>query len=102
MALQMDHTFAGVLVSNAYHKINYISGNKDQLHVDVVISKDATEDAAANHLDSFSMVIDGADLAHDDGANDKNYTKQVYEHMKANIVTDVEGGNRDYTGAVDV
>jgi hypothetical protein len=103
MALQQDHTFKGVTVTGAYHRVEYVAGNKDGLNVDISVYKDATEAAdKANSLDNFSFKIVDTDLVHDDGASDKNYTKQAYEHMKAAAFDDVSGVSRDYTSATAV
>lgn len=102
MALQLTDTYAGLTITNAYHKINHISGNKDKLTVDVKIYKDATEAGNNNTATEFSFRMDSGDLTHDDGASDKNYTKQAYEFMKAAIFTDLSGNSRDYTSATDV
>ena len=103
MALQKDLTFKGVTVTGAYHKIGYISGSKDGIHVDVKCYKDAAEATTPeNFLEEFSFVIESGDLVHDDGASDKNYIKQAYEYMKAGVFEDYSGVSHDYTGSTDV
>lgn len=102
MSLQLDQTYAGILVADAYHKINYISGNKEKLHIDVVISKDSTEDAANNNIEAYSFVMEASDILHDDSAGDVNYTKQAYEFMKAAVFNDLANVEHDYTSAIDV
>lgn len=103
MALQMNMTFHGVSVTGAYHRVDYISGNKDGLYVNVRCYKDATEAAdPMAYLDEFSFKMADTDLVHDDGANDKNYLKQAYEHMKSAAFDDMSGVSHDYTSATDV
>lgn len=103
MALQQNHTFKGVTLTGAYHRVEYVSGNKNELNVNVSIYKDAIEAAdKANSLDAFSFNIVDTDLVHDDGASDKNYTKQAYEYMKAAAFDDASGVSRDYTSATTV
>ena len=36
------------------------------------------------------------------GASDKNYIKQAYEYLKANVVTDYAGVKHDYTAATSI
>lgn len=102
MALLMDHEYAGIAVTGAYHKIAYVSGNKNELNVDVVVSKDSVEDAADNSIEGFSFQMSNVDLVHDDGVTDKNYTAQAYAFLKATVIVDVTGVSRDYTTATDV
>lgn len=102
MALQLTETYAGIGVTDAYHKIHHLSGSKDALHVDVSIYKDVTEANNRNAICSFTFIMGSGDLVHDDGVSDKNYTQQAYEFMKNGIFTDLSGTSRDYTGAVDV
>lgn len=96
MALQLDYSFKGVSITNAYHKVLNVSGNKNKLNIDIGISVSAEEDI----IDNFSFEL--TSLFHDGSANDTNYTKQVYEYLKSNQVTDSLGTLRDYTLAVDV
>lgn len=98
MALEMTDTVEGASLTDAYHKISHVSGNKDGLHVDVGIHVNSSEKA----ISSFSFKMEAGDMAHDDGASDKNYTKQAYEHMKAGALTDLGGISRDYTSATNV
>jgi hypothetical protein len=102
MALLKQHIFSGVVVNNAYHKIEYISGNKDGLIIDVSVSKDAYENANGSIICKFSFVMASNTLSHDDDSSDKNYTKQAYVFMKYNAFTDLNGNQQDYTTATDV
>lgn len=90
----MDRTVHGIAITGAYHKINYVSGNKNRVHIDVRVYKDkATSDADSNdYIESLSYVMEDADMAHDGGASDNNYTKQAYSYLK---------GLAEYSTAVD-
>lgn len=103
MALQMNYDFHGLTVTGAYHKVGYISGSKDKLNIDVKVYKDAAAASAdpMDNLDSFSFSIQSGDLIHDDGASDKNYTKQAYSYLKAGVVS-TSVGDLDFSGATDV
>ena len=98
MALQLTHTVNGVTMTDAYHKVEYVSGSKDNLTVNVAIS--ATSSDAK--MDEFSFKMESGDLSHDDGANDKNYIKQAYEFLKAGPITDTMDEARDLSSAIDV
>lgn len=98
MALQLTHTANGVTMTNAYHKVSYVSGTKDTLHVDISIHASSSD----AKMDGFSFKMEAGDMAHDDGTADRNYTKQAYAHLKAAAITDVEGNARDLSSAVDV
>jgi len=102
MALQKQHIFCGVTVPDAYHKVTYISGNKNKINVDVAISKDAAHDALGQVLARFSFQMEASDMVHDDGAADKNYTKQAYTFMKAAVFADLNEVEHDYTAATNV
>lgn len=103
MALQLTFIVHGMTVTNGYHKVSYVSGNKGQITVDMESYKDATEAATAgNHLDSFSFKMSDTDMSHDDGVTDKNYTTQAYEYLKAGVITDVSGASVDFTSATDL
>ena len=98
----MNHLYHGVTMTGAYHKVVHVSGNKDTLHVDIEIYQNSTEADARNKADEYSFRMETADMVHDDSANDKNYIKQAYEHMKAAAFNDLMGNVHDYTSAVDV
>lgn len=103
MALQQDMTVHGVSVTGAYHRVHHVSGNKNNISVDIRCYKDATEAADPEaYLSEFAFELPGASLVHNDGASDKNYIKQAYEYLKAGVVTDYQGVSRDYTGATSV
>lgn len=104
MSLQLNHTHFGAVMTNAFHKVHYVSGNKDTLHVDVrIYENEAAKIADENNFAAeFSFVMSSTDLVHDDGATDKNYTKQAYEFMKAAAFNDVRSVSRDYTTATDL
>jgi len=97
MALQMTTTYNDVLMTDAYHKVLKVSGNKDRL--EVTISVRATPTSPTMYALSFQ--IPGADLVHDGSALDKNYTEQAYAWMKANTF-DSNGTTHDYSTALDV
>jgi hypothetical protein len=98
MALQKNHTVKGVNMTDAYHKVSYISGNKNGVHVDIQVCASSEDEA----IDHFSFKLEGENMSHAGDSDDVNYTKQAYEHMKANVITDLSGVERDYTTAIDV
>lgn len=102
MALQMTTTFHGVSVTDAYHKVNWISGSKNGINVSLRVYKDAAESADPGaFLKEINFEIPAADLVHDNGSNDKNYIKQAYNYLKAAEVQ-TSSGMVDYTSATDV
>ena len=98
MALELTHVVNGVTMTNAYHKVSHVSGNKDKLHVDVEICASSNDPA----MDSFSFVMESADMSHAEDSADRNYTKQAYEHLKSGAITDLSGNARDLSSATDV
>lgn len=103
MALQKDLTVHGVFITNAYHRVSYVSGNKEGLSIDIKCYKDVTEAADSKaYLIEFGFTIPSGSLIHDNGASDKNYIKQAYEYMKSTTFEDYKGVTHDYTSAVDV
>ena len=103
MALQQTHTYKGMEIVDAYHKIVHISGNKNILYVNIGVAKDATASEEGQHIDTIEFTVPGNELKHDDSSQDKNYTKQAYEYLKANPVLDLRTGETyDYTSATDM
>lgn len=102
MALQLNHDYHGAVISNAYHKITQVSGSKDNLAIYVSVYKDQATAVSGSPADSFTLTMNSSQLSHDDGVSDKNYLKQAYQHMKANVFTDSNGVSRDYSLATDV
>lgn len=98
MALQLTHTVKGVTMTNAYHKVRYVSGNKEKLHIDIQVSASSSDEP----LDNFSFVLPSESMYHTGDASDVNYTKQAYEFMKSGVFSDLSGSIKDYTTATDV
>ena len=86
MALDMNRTVHGAVLTAAYHRIHYVSGNKDGMSIDVrVYIDEATYTADANdHIKELSYRMADTDL---DYANSTpwggNNIYQAYEYLKA-------------------
>jgi hypothetical protein len=87
MALQKTVTFAGVTVTDAYHKISRVHGGKDRgftLHIDIYADK-ATADSDGQTIDSMGIDVDYSDSL--------GTLSSLYTHLKNNVA--------EYSGATD-
>ena len=80
----MDRTAHGIALTAAYHKVHYVSGNKDNMHITVRVYVDAAAAAATpeDPVEELGYTMDVGDL--DFAATTPwggNNIKQAYDHI---------------------